>query len=94
MCVCVFHPSILPSFTAIQREEEKAKKTLKEAAKRGDKDVCRVLAKEVVQARKTIGRIYTSKAHLNSVQSQMKAQLGEYREGEGVWVCSKGVVEL
>ncbi|XP_063853713.1 charged multivesicular body protein 3-like [Scylla paramamosain] len=64
---------------SIEREQEKAKRSLRDAAKRGDKDVCRVLAKEIVQARKTIGRIYTSKAHLNSVQSQMKAQLATLR---------------
>ncbi|XP_050702541.1 charged multivesicular body protein 3-like isoform X3 [Eriocheir sinensis] len=63
----------------IQREEEKVKRSMKDAAKRGDKDVCRVLAREVVQARRTIGRIYTSKAHLNSVQSQMKGQLATLR---------------
>lgn len=49
---------------------------MKDAAKRGDDDVCRTLAKEVVRARKAITRIHTSKAHLNSVQYQMKAQLG------------------
>jgi charged multivesicular body protein 3 len=60
----------------IQREEEKVKRSLKEAAKKGDKDVCLVLAKEVMRARKAIRKIHTSKAHLNSIQMQMKNQLG------------------
>lgn len=60
---------------AIQREEEKTKRMLKDAAKRGDMDVCRVLAKEIVAARKSINRIHTSKAHLNSVQLSMNHQL-------------------
>ncbi|XP_075221362.1 charged multivesicular body protein 3-like isoform X2 [Lycorma delicatula] len=60
---------------AIQREEEKVKRSLKEAAKKGDKDVCTILAKEVIRARKTVNKIHTSKAHLNSVQMQMKNQL-------------------
>ncbi|XP_071440892.1 charged multivesicular body protein 3 [Hetaerina americana] len=64
---------------AIQREEEKVKRSLKEAAKKGDKDVCIILAKEVIRARKAIGKIYTSKAHLNSVQMQMKNQLATLR---------------
>ncbi|XP_042235682.1 charged multivesicular body protein 3-like [Homarus americanus] len=64
---------------AIQREEEKVKRSMKEAAKKGDKDVCRMLAKEIIQSRKAVTRIYTSKAHLNSVQSQMKAQLATLR---------------
>ncbi|CAG2176226.1 unnamed protein product, partial [Oppiella nova] len=39
---------------AIQREEEKVKMELKKAAKRGDKDVCLVLAKEMVNSRKAV----------------------------------------
>lgn len=61
---------------AIQREEDKLKKSLKEAAKKGEKDVCVILAKDVVHARKAINKIYTSKTHISSVQMQMKNQLG------------------
>lgn len=64
---------------AIQREEEKVKRSLKDAAHKGDQDVCRMLAKEIIQSRKAVTRIYTSKAHLNSVQSQMKTQLATLR---------------
>lgn len=60
----------------IQREEEKVKRSLKQAAAKNDRDTCLILAKEIVRARKAINRIYTSKAHLNSVQLQMKNQLG------------------
>ncbi|KAL1138259.1 hypothetical protein AAG570_009948, partial [Ranatra chinensis] len=63
----------------IQREEEKVKKSLKEAAKKGDKAVCTILAKEVLRARKAITKIHTSKAHLNSIQLQMKNQLATLR---------------
>lgn len=61
---------------SIQREEEKVKRTLKEAAKKNDKDTCIILAKELIRSKKAITRIYTSKAHLNSVSLQMKNQLG------------------
>lgn len=64
---------------SIQREEEKVKRSLKEAAKKGDKAVCIVLAKEVIRARKAIGKIHTSKAHLNSIMLQMKNQLATLR---------------
>jgi charged multivesicular body protein 3 len=37
---------------AIEREEEKVKRQIKDAAKKGDKDVCRILAKSIVQSRK------------------------------------------
>lgn len=68
---------ILFLILAIQREEDKVKRSLKEAAKKGDKGVCTILAKEVIRARKAISKINTSKAHLNSIQLQMKNQLGK-----------------
>ncbi|XP_055902095.1 charged multivesicular body protein 3 [Eupeodes corollae] len=64
---------------SIQREEEKVKRALKQAATKNDRDTCVILAKEIVGARKAINRIYTSKAHLNSVQLQMKTQLATLR---------------
>merc|ERR1712106_1306994 len=60
---------------AIRREEAKVTKSLKEAAKKGDKDVCMILAKEVVNARKSVNKIYAAKANMNSVSLQMKGQL-------------------
>ncbi|XP_023322141.1 charged multivesicular body protein 3 isoform X1 [Eurytemora carolleeae] len=59
----------------IKREELKVTRSLKEAAKKGDKDVCLILAKEVVHARKSVNKLYTAKANLNSIQLQMKGQL-------------------
>lgn len=64
---------------AIQREEDKVKHSLKDAAKKGDKDVCKVLAKEVIRARLACNKLHTSKAHLNSVTLQMKNQLATIR---------------
>lgn len=63
----------------IQREEEKVKKSLKEAAKRGDKDVCLILAKEVINSRKAVSKIHVSKAHINSISMQMKNQQATLR---------------
>lgn len=39
---------------SIQREEFKVKQELKKNAKRGDRDVCVVLAKEILNARKAV----------------------------------------
>jgi len=64
---------------AIKAEEEKVKRTLKQAAAKNDKETCSILAKEIIRARKATNRIYTSKAHLNSVQLQMKNQLATLR---------------
>lgn len=63
----------------IQREEEKVKRSLKDAAKKGEKESCKILAKEIVRARKAVNRLYASKAHMNSVQMQMKNQLATLR---------------
>ena len=62
--------------TGIQREEEKVKRSLKEAAKKGDREVCMILAKEIINSRKAISKIHTSKAHINSISMQLKNQLG------------------
>ena len=59
----------------IRREEAKVTKSLKDAAKKGDKDVCMVLAKEVIHSRKTVNKLYCAKANISSVQMQMKGQL-------------------
>lgn len=61
---------------SIQREEEKAKRLLKEtASKGGDKEACSIVAKEIIQARKAISRIHVSKAQINSVVMSMRNQL-------------------
>lgn len=70
---------ILYFWIAIEREEAKVKKSLKDAAKQGHKEVCTTLAKEIVRSRKAKNRIYTSKAQINSVSMQMKNQQGTVR---------------
>ena len=61
--------------TAIQTEENKVKKSIKEAAKKGQTDVAKILAKELIQSRKAVGKLYASKAHMNSVIMSMQQQL-------------------
>ena len=58
-------------------EEAKVKKSIKDAAKKGQTDVAKILAKEMVQSRKAVSKLYASKAHLNSVSMQMQQQLCE-----------------
>lgn len=55
------------------------KRALKQAASKGDRETCKILAKEIVHSRKATNRIHTTKAHLNSVQLQMKNQLSTLR---------------
>ncbi|KAI8917364.1 Snf7-domain-containing protein, partial [Entophlyctis helioformis] len=56
--------------------ETKAKKLLKDAAKRGDTVSCKTLAREIVRSRKAKDRMHTSKAQLNSLVLSMQEQLG------------------
>lgn len=62
----------------IQREQEKVKRSIKDAAKKGQKDVCVILAKEMIQSKRAVTKLYASKAHMNSVLLSMKNQLGEF----------------
>lgn len=64
-------------FIAIQREEAKVAKSIKEAAKKGQMDVAKILAKELVQSRKATSKLYASKAQMNSVIMSMQQQLCE-----------------
>ena len=52
---------------------------MKDAAKKGQKDVCVVLAKEMIRSRKAVSKLYASKAHMNSVLMGMKNQLAVLR---------------
>jgi len=63
----------------IQRGEQAAIKSIKEASKKGDTASAKVLAKEVVHSRKAVNKIYTAKANLKSVEMQMKAQAAQVR---------------
>ncbi|KJE89836.1 hypothetical protein CAOG_08492 [Capsaspora owczarzaki ATCC 30864] len=60
---------------SIQGEEAKVKKSLKDAAKKGDVDVCKILAKELYQSKKAVNKLYASKAHINSIVMSMQQQL-------------------
>jgi len=63
----------------IQREEEKAKRSLKDAAKKGDRDVCVILGKEIVRSRKAVSKIHTAKAQIKSIEYSMTQQLATIR---------------
>lgn len=63
----------------IQREQEKVKRSIKDAAKKGQKDVCVVLAKEMIQSKRAVTKLYASKAQMNSVLLSMKNQLAVLR---------------
>jgi len=63
---------------SIEMEEQKIKRSIKELAKKGDKqnlDSAKHLAKELIRSRKAKENIYKSKAQLNSVSMQLTQNL-------------------
>jgi len=63
----------------IQRQEQIAIKSIKDASKKGDTASAKILAREVVHSRKAVSKIYTAKANLSSVEMQMKGQAAQVR---------------
>ena len=53
-----------------------AQKQIREAAKRNDMASAKVLAKELVHTRRVTTRLWTNKAHMMSMNSQLTEQLG------------------
>jgi len=63
----------------IQRGEQQAVASIKAAAKKNDTVSAKILAREVVNARKAVTRIHTAKANINSVEMQMTQQASQIR---------------
>jgi len=65
---------------SLKEQEDKAKKMVQQLAKKRPQDVgsLRILAKELVRARKQRSRMYQSKATLNSIQMQLQEQIGNH----------------
>ncbi|XP_078155656.1 vacuolar protein sorting-associated protein 24 homolog 1-like [Carex rostrata] len=55
----------------VQREEKNVQKAIKEAAKRNDMASAKSLAKEIVQSRRAVTRLYENKAQLNSISMHL-----------------------
>ena len=60
------------------------KNSLKEAAKKGDKDVCKILAREIVGSQRAVSKLHASKAQINSVIMQMESQASMVRMSKGI----------
>ncbi|KAH7709135.1 Protein T27F7.1 [Aphelenchoides avenae] len=71
--------SISRQIAGIQREEEKVKRQIKEAAKKGDRGACVILAKSLIQSRKTVNKLYLSQSQIQSVIMSMEHQLATIR---------------
>lgn len=63
----------------IQMAEKKAVLSAKQAAKKGDMVAVRMLAKEIINSRKAVKRMYTAKAQMNSIGMQLKQQMSQLK---------------
>lgn len=59
----------------IENEEFKIQKDLKAAAKKGDRDVCLILAKELIRSKKAKSRIHVAKSQINSISMVIQEQM-------------------
>lgn len=59
----------------IENEEFKIQKDLKAAAKKGDRDVCTILAKELIRSKKAKSRIHAAKSQINSISMIIQEQM-------------------
>ena len=64
--------------SSLKEQEDKTRRMIQQMAKKRPQDVgnARILAKELVRARKQRQRMYQSKATLNSIQMQLQEQIG------------------
>jgi charged multivesicular body protein 3 len=59
----------------IESEESKIQRDLKAAAKKGDRDVCLILAKELIRSKKAKSRIHVAKSQINSISMIIQEQM-------------------
>lgn len=59
----------------IETEELKIQRDLKAAAKKNDKDVCFILAKELIRSKKAKGRLHAAKSQINSISMIIQEQM-------------------
>jgi len=64
---------------AIESEEKKVHKSVKELVKKGDKASAKKLCLELIKSKKAKERMYSSRATLNSISMQLQNQLSMLR---------------
>lgn len=59
----------------IQQAQDKATQELKQAAKKGNRDVCAILAKELLRSRKAKGRLHAAQSQISSISMIINEQM-------------------
>lgn len=60
----------------MEREQDKVKREIKAAAKKGDPKVIRNMAKNYAMAKRAVERMHVTKAHVNSIVMQLQTNAG------------------
>lgn len=71
--------SLQRQINAIDRKEQEVIREIKAAAKKGDPDVCKILAKSIVQSRSAKNKFHIACSQINSVMMSMQHQLSTIR---------------
>lgn len=88
------------SLRSLAMEETKAKRVLKDAAKRKDKVSCNVIAKEIARSRRSKDRMHTAKAQLNSLNitlqhhSAMAKTVGSLQKSTEAMMAVSSLVKI
>jgi charged multivesicular body protein 3 len=62
----------------IKLAEARTKIEAKKAAKQNNMECVRILAREIVNTKKAVKRLYTARTHINSIILQIKIHYGKY----------------
>ena len=68
----------------IDRKRKEVESEIKKQAKAGKLDVCRVLAKEVAQAKRAVNKLYAARAHMNSILLEIDRQSAMLRMSQAI----------
>lgn len=77
------------SRTDLTKQEKQLEMEIKKAAKEGNRQVCTVLAKQLVQLRKQKTRTYTASSHIGAIGSQTKVMQANQKMASAMATTSK-----
>merc|ERR1712193_508830 len=68
----------------LEKEEKKIEMEIKKAAKMGNKDACKILAKQLIQLRKQKTRTYQASAQISSIGSKTKIMHANHKMAQSM----------
>lgn len=78
----------------IKRQEDRAMKECQKLAKANQLSAAKILAKEIVRTRKTVERMYTTKAQLNSVANSLQTSMCKSNKNKNILFLYVNVIAI